>query len=334
MITIEFTEKEPGLFTEQLDMVNVSNAMLKKFAEVGLLSGFQQGSRICVETCSITLEYPGITAEDGEVVKFIIRKVEEIIKEVNLSDICSVSSASKQDCNGDKIIRLNHLKPRETKNSMLLKNILPMEDVPEEYLCQLSQEIIDEPVYTTKRPDIFYNKNHLTHWLYSRSNPLDPYTNQAINAINDVIFDADKKKEIDAFVSTKLKEGLLLKQKKFQTAVKKHTGEEKITQANIDKAFRTAAARNEVNDLAILFHKVTSINAQDDNPIRKRTALHWAIEKGSVDCVKWLLDNKAEINIPDANNKTALDYASDSNNDEIKQLVLGQLVKPFQSLSM
>lgn len=85
---------------------------------------------------------------------------------------------------------------------------------------------------------------------------------------------------------------------------------------------RKAAANKYAEDLQFIIDAVPGIdvNKQDDNPYNKKTALHLAVIKGSIECVNVLINAKAEWNICDASQKTALDYAKERNDKSMLDL--------------
>lgn len=181
--------------------------------------------------------------------------------------------------------------------------------------------------------DVFCN-SHLTYWLFSQDIPSDPLTRITICPFSDVISDLELKLEISSYVKEQVKLGLQKKNELFIATVKQYAQE--VTVATIDKAFRSAAAANKVNELEILYRKISTIDAQDNNPQRKRTTLHWAVEKKAINCVKWLLERGAKSNIVDANGKTVLDYANQTNSPEIRELfgINAQLSQAFRTMNI
>jgi ankyrin repeat protein len=53
---------------------------------------------------------------------------------------------------------------------------------------------------------------------------------------------------------------------------------------------------------------VQNINAQDENPLQRKTALHWAAIKGHEECYIFLKSKGARSDIPDASLKIAEQY--------------------------
>jgi hypothetical protein len=92
------------------------------------------------------------------------------------------------------------------------------------------------------------------------------------------------------------------------------------TSESLEKGLRSAASNNKLNDLKIFILHVKNIDAQDNNPEKKYTALHLAVMKGHVAIIKELLQNKARTDIQDAHHKTAASYADVSGIEAIKEL--------------
>lgn len=84
-----------------------------------------------------------------------------------------------------------------------------------------------------------------------------------------------------------------------------------------ETALRRAAATGNKDDVMTLADEMhADINAQDQNPNRKRTALHWAAEKNHQMICCILLMRGADPFIKDASGKIAFDY-----NAELKDTV-------------
>jgi len=81
------------------------------------------------------------------------------------------------------------------------------------------------------------------------------------------------------------------------------------SQSSLEKALRMSVVNFFYEDLEQLLQEVDNINAQDDNPTSQKTALHWAVIKENQKAISSLLSVGAACDIPDADGKTALDYA-------------------------
>lgn len=322
MLIITIKEYEDNLFTDQKDMVNIEKAIVVEFNKRLFLNGLHKGFTVKCRTSELIFHFKGLIIEDKETSNYIARYMQNILDEIGLEEICAVSSITTIPHFGDQIVPLKYFKPEDTRNTNLLKGLINDDEIPEDYKCHLSDQVMDDPVHTTQRPDIYYDKSQLVFWLYSQDNPIDPLTTKNIRITSDVIDDLALKNKISTYVRDQIKTGLKKKQNAkneiFVKTVRKYAPD--VTQASIDKAFRVAAAYNNTEELGILIMKVSNINAQDDNPHRRRTALHWAVIKDATKSVEWLLQIGALVNIPDSTGKTALDYANQSNNT-IKRLL-------------
>ena len=85
---------------------------------------------------------------------------------------------------------------------------------------------------------------------------------------------------------------------------------------SVPTALRRAAMDGQTEDVRFLCSRIDDVNAADDNPAQRKTALHWASQRGHANCASILLDAGADHTLGDAEGKTALDYA----NDEIREL--------------
>jgi tetratricopeptide (TPR) repeat protein len=94
------------------------------------------------------------------------------------------------------------------------------------------------------------------------------------------------------------------------------------SKSSLEKGLRMAATNNQVEGLEIFIKASVNIDAQDNNVQSKKTALHWAVIKKSLPCIKKLLETCAQDNIKDASSKTAYDYAKEINDSTILNLFL------------
>jgi hypothetical protein len=120
-------------------------------------------------------------------------------------------------------------------------------------------------------------------------------------------------------------------QKKFFDP--KNSQSEKITQlkekykltnvsspAQLEKGLRRAAASNQVDDITSFLQLGVDINAADEK--QGKTALHHAVLRKLTTCIRTLLANGASYYIYDVESKSALDYAFESESEEILNLFL------------
>ena len=86
------------------------------------------------------------------------------------------------------------------------------------------------------------------------------------------------------------------------------------------KLLRNTAHVGDVKILGLILEKLPHIVNAKDNGKTERTALHGAVIKGHVECVKLLLAAEADPHLQDKENKTVIDYANESNIEAIKNL--------------
>ena len=98
-------------------------------------------------------------------------------------------------------------------------------------------------------------------------------------------------------------------------------------QTSLEKGLRSAVASQHLEDVKFFTQHVQNINAQDTNPISRKTALHYAVSKNNIACLKLLLDAGASPEILDVQGLTAAQYAQQGSNAEIQQLIQGQFNK-------
>ena len=81
---------------------------------------------------------------------------------------------------------------------------------------------------------------------------------------------------------------------------------------SVETALRRAVVSGTLDDVYFLARQVGNINAQDDNPTKRKTALHWAVTTSKIAAIDILIAAGARADIKDAVGKTAVDYAAES----------------------
>lgn len=84
-----------------------------------------------------------------------------------------------------------------------------------------------------------------------------------------------------------------------------------------EKTLHTFANSDEVNKIRLLFKYVNVDVNQRDTGTKKRTALHWAAEKGYTAVVRELLEHSADVTIRDAEGKSPVDYANSTDIEDL-----------------
>jgi ankyrin repeat protein len=83
------------------------------------------------------------------------------------------------------------------------------------------------------------------------------------------------------------------------------------------------AKESDLTKVKIALGRGADINNMDDN----NTALHYAVERGNLDLIKYLIEKQADINIVNSSNQTALRYAVDNIKVAVVELLLGHNAK-------
>jgi Ankyrin repeats (3 copies)/Fic/DOC family len=97
---------------------------------------------------------------------------------------------------------------------------------------------------------------------------------------------------------------------------------------SLAQGLRRATANAKIEDIKYFIDLGCEVNQQDENPESQKTALHWAVIKTLPDAIEILVAAGAKINIQDAIQKTALDYAKEQQNEEIVQCLESYMTEP------
>ena len=100
------------------------------------------------------------------------------------------------------------------------------------------------------------------------------------------------------------------KMKKDKQILKRYQLDRDTGLPSPETALRRAAAVGATEDVAHLCQWVTNLNATDDNPSLRRTALHWAAFNKHIAVIELLKSKGAKADLPDATGKTANDYTA------------------------
>jgi len=91
-------------------------------------------------------------------------------------------------------------------------------------------------------------------------------------------------------------------------------------QISLAMGLRLATMRQQVEDVQLFIPHLEHVNAPDNILHLRRTALHWAVIKKNLICVKLLLAADANSEMPDAKNVTPLQLAIKTNDKELLAL--------------
>lgn len=268
----------------------------------------------------IKLVIKGISVVDNESGHMLYSIVNERIYDCGLPFFISKSTVTTHVLPGEAVFNHERFRPLRSKNSRLFAKFPDLE-IPEEFCCKLSGDIMDDPVYDIRSPGVCYDQDFLQYWLRKSAQQLMPHTKMPCHdSFIKQNFDLKIRivkfvKEAIASAEQTMRERLLQKFKLSATSDKK----------TLNQALRRASMAGEGDDINFLLSLGADVNAQDENPQKKNTALHWAIRENKISNAIQLVCSGARIDIPDATGTTAcvliLRRLSD-NDPEIQPLVL------------
>jgi hypothetical protein len=99
-----------------------------------------------------------------------------------------------------------------------------------------------------------------------------------------------------------------------------------LSQPNVEKGLRTAACNNKIADLRVFATLVKNIDAQDENPAKKFTALHLAVDKKHVEAIIVLKSFNAKSDIADAKGVTVMQKVKDLDLNEINSIFRDEII--------
>ena len=225
-------------------------------------------------------------------------------------------------------IKIENFKPANTRvNESILDGLV--ENIPENYKCTLTTEVMDNPVYVSMQPTIFFEEDNLRYWLYQQNKEIDPISklpmfkhpiSQQLMSLNDIRKNDQLSEEIKQFANQQFSQKFVEKNQRLIEKMNFYGCNEK-TQENLEKAIRKAAAANDLEGLKLFAEITSELHAVDSNPDSKRNGLHWAAIKGSTQTFEYLLNQFVNPLVPDAKGKTALDYAFEYKREDIIKLI-------------
>ena len=248
----------------------------------------------------INLRINGLSVIDEESENMLCSIIRERIKELNLPFRISGSSRHRAALPGEALFLHERFKPIRSKNSKLLAKIAGLE-IPEEFCCLLSGDIMDEPVYDIRSPGVHYDQDFLEYCLRKSNKKLMPHTNVPCNA-SFIKTNFDLKIRIINFVKFSLQTAEIQNRGKI---LEKFKVGETSDKKSLNQALRRAAMTGYGEDMGILLSLGANVNAQDDNPQKRYTALHLAIRENKIQNAVYLVSSGARIDIPDALGITA-----------------------------
>lgn len=261
----------------------------------------------------IEIIFQGISTSDQQSIRLFSTYIISRLNDFRLPFYLSDSSFTSPQP-GDVMFLHTRFKPEKSKYSKLLSNI-PNLNIPNEYCCPLSGDIIETPVYDIRSPSVRYDETFLQYWLGISHPKLVPHTKVPYNqAFFKIDFELQKKiadfvnQTLEAHANKQLESTL----QRFNIPI---TKEKEV----LNKALRRASMCGTHEDIVLLFSFGADVNAQDDNQQKKLTALHWAISEKKYENAATLIYSGALINIRDAHGITALQLIQAVDNAEEKK---------------
>ena len=255
---------------------------------------------------------PDDLEQNNKDVNFIVREVTMLLNEIGLGNILYICGSGSQPKINDVIFNYTDMKPSDTRNGRLLDKLkISSDEIPEQFICQISRQLMDEPVYIKGHAEIKYNLPHLRYWIFQQNEMQNPFTRQMIQT-SDIIYDDKLKKEINAYIQMTTMATMEPLKNKVEERLRDIFYRYKLQGnpvANLETAFRRAAALNKRDDLKFLLTQINDMNKADETQGKQKSALHWAAQNGHVECVKLLVQAGARCDIPDAHKRMPLHLA-------------------------
>lgn len=248
----------------------------------------------------VKLTIKGISVIDNESSNMLHSILCERIDDNELPFYVSLLSTTEHSAPGEGLFRHERLRPLRSKNSRLLSKITDLV-IPDEFCCKLSGDIMDDPVYDIRSPGAYYDQDFLQYWLRKSEKKLMPHTNAPCNS-SFLKQNFELQIRIIQFVDATLKmaeadsrEQILRKFKLLDSSDKK----------TLEQSLRRASMSGNGDDIKLILSLGANVNAQDENPEKRNTALHWAIQENKIDNAVMLLRSGARIDIQNAKGETA-----------------------------
>lgn len=326
MITFELSLVNPDIYDLEL-MARIVEAILDQTYKKKFLIGYHKGTSTTCTGDKIKYALKGVCAPQ-DVHEHILNQFNEILVKAGVRNVVYISGASFDVSPDDKVYSLESVLRPITTNTKLLSEIMPMSEIPAEFKCALTGQIMDSPVTTKQSPTVRYNKSHLKNHLFTKrvDEQLDPATKQKIDPHHDIVADPSLKKRIQDFVREKIKQKASERHEKLQSLLKKYTTDSILSIQKINSVLRFCAASNDLEGVSVLMSTVRpDVNDKDTRPDSLRTALHYAVRANHAEMTRLLIKHGARVDIKDAFGKTPVVYALESGNPEMISAVMGNI---------
>lgn len=296
-IFLKFKPTKEIASSEQADQLCLSVLRLPSIIHQGAETSIKKNDKSLIEEVSLTIK--GIAVIDEESLNMLFSIVSDRISDAELPFYVSETSLTHQ-IPGEGIFRHDRLKPLRSKNSKLLAKVADLK-IPDEFCCKLSGDIMDDPVYDLRSPGISYDQDFLQYWLQKSEKKLMPHTNVPCNK-SFLKLNFELKIKIIQFVDATLNAAEAKAREEILHKFKLSGASDKKA---LEQALRRAAMSGNGDDIELVLSMGADVNAQDENPQKRNTAIHWAIQENKISNAVVLLTSGARIDIPNAKGETA-----------------------------
>lgn len=155
MITfiIKLLNKE---LADRSEFDQIHHALVIEFRKIKFLSPYHKGYSVGATSESILICFNGI--QPDPIANYLIGELNVILSEMGLRELYRALGVDVV-CNAcDTVINIDDFKPSATRNALLMANHVNDDEIPSEYLCSMSHQIMNDPAFTIMRPD---NKSKL-----------------------------------------------------------------------------------------------------------------------------------------------------------------------------
>ncbi len=346
-ITITFTVTDPLLIRSMSDMQPIAMLVSEEIRKRKLYREYIQRFELTVDERGrdFSIIFRGMCALETDEKNFIVRELTAILHEMGLSKVIFINVLEVQSL-ADDIVFTSKIYESELTSSQRLVEVCQTksDDIPEEYICAISSQLMDEPVYFKGNPEVKFDYNKIRFWLYKQSVPHHPHTRVRVMD-SDVIHDFELKVKINAFKSELIYNVYVNKHKcsqqlsglsdpdspvmrmgiaheqlenRLNFLVKNKDSYpglfEAIKLRRYSQALRRACTCDDYNlafkisSTILDYDRVLSININEQVGNDNRAAIHYAMKKTNLPLVKFLVCKGADTTLKDSHGQCADDF--------------------------
>jgi hypothetical protein len=323
-------------------MQPIANLVADEIKKRKLYMEFTKGFQLIVDQngMSFSIVFQGVSALTPDEVNFIVRELAELIYEIGLEKIIYINGTAVQVVDGDfpftsKIYESELTLSQKLVDICQAKN----EDIPERFICAVSSQLMDDPVYFQGSPDIIFDYNKIRFWLYKQDIPRHPHTRVPVK-YSQIIHDFALKAEINSFKtdliynasvkanrsSSNAPDSPVARMGQAHEQLEKHLNQllrgkssyqgifEAINSRHYSKALRRACTCKdlplafEISRIILDFINILPINLNEQAGERNRAAIHYAVENANLPLVKFLISKGADKLLEDLQGLSARDF--------------------------